>query len=369
MSSIPPLKTKDGSWALTPAEKAALLAKTFAEKCQLPPPPEHQPVLASPTSELSGFLLLRARWVKRILKNIDPDKATGPDGLPGKLLKECAEALAPCIARLCRRLVQQGVWPDMWRDHWIHPLYKKGAHSHAGNYRGVHLTPVLSKVVERAIGRLFLPFLERSGAYGANQWAFRPGHSCRDLVTLRVLTWILAAHRGKKTGLFLSDISGAFDRVDVDILMGKFRRAGLGYILVRFLADFFKPRRAQVIVQGAASAMWVICNQVYQGTVLGPPSWSVFFSDVAEAVIEAEHDEDLFADDLTCEKSVLKDVPDDDVFKELRECQARVHAWGVANRVQFDPKKEEFKIMHPRLGWGHVPVSGRASGHSAEDAR
>ena len=95
----------------------------------------------------------------------------------------------------------------------------------------MHLTSILSKIVERAIGYVFLPLLNSSGAFGINQWAFRPSHSCKDLVTMKVTSWILAAHRGRKTAVYLSDISGASDRVAHELLIAKCRRAGLGDVI------------------------------------------------------------------------------------------------------------------------------------------
>ena len=206
--------------------------------------------------------------------------------------------------------------------------------------------------MERIIGRTFLRFLEATGAYGRNQWAFRSGHSCRDLITLRVLRWLNAIHTGRKSAIFLSDISGAFDRVGTELLLKKYERAGVGAIVLQFLSSFFAPRTAKVIVQGSLSKPVSISNQVYQGTVLGPPSWNVFFADVVSSVIEVGFSEDLFADDLTCEKYFPVAAHEDIIFDELRKRQSSVHAWGSSNRVRFDPLKEEFKVIHNTRGVG-----------------
>ena len=176
-----------------------------------------------------------------------------------------------------------------------------------------------------------------------NQWAFRSGHSCRDLVTLRVLRWLYTIHTGQKSCIFLSDISGAFDRVSTEILLNKFKRAGVGLTVLSFLKSFFAPRSAKVLVQGSFSKPIAIANQVYQGTVLGPPSWNVFFADVRKSVNEVGFEEDLFADDLTCEKLFAADTNAEVIFEDLRTCQSRVHAWGATNRVLFDPKKKKTK--------------------------
>jgi hypothetical protein len=184
-----------------------------------------------------------------------------------------------------------------------------------------------------------MPFLHHTNGYGPNQWAFRPAHSCRDLVTLRVATWLMAAHLHKKSAVFLSDIAGAFDRVDVGILMSKCHTAGLEPTVCRFLRDFFRPRTACVIVQGNKSKPFPIENQVYQGTVLGPPAWNLFFKDVAEAVRETDFVEALFADDLTCERAFNTAIPNSHLQAQMQRCQLHVHRWGACNRVVFDPAK------------------------------
>ena len=52
-------------------------------------------------------------------------------------------------------------------------LYKKGAVSVPSNYRGVYLTNILAKIVERAIASVLVPYFDRVGSFGRDQWAFR----------------------------------------------------------------------------------------------------------------------------------------------------------------------------------------------------
>ena len=82
----------------------------------------------------------------------------------------CRE-LALLLTLLIRKLLDEQCWPDCWRLHWIHAIHKKGAKAEGMNYRGIHLTAQLSKVVERAVGSLVLPWLEATGAYGPHQYA------------------------------------------------------------------------------------------------------------------------------------------------------------------------------------------------------
>ena len=59
----------------------------------------------------------------------------------------------------------------------------------ATNYRGIHLTAQLSKVVERMIKRLFEPYLERTIGFGPNQFAYRAKRGARDAIALLMMEW------------------------------------------------------------------------------------------------------------------------------------------------------------------------------------
>ena len=224
VNTIAPLKDKDGIWVLDPVGKANLLAATFADKGKLPPATEGPRLHKEPPASMAEFCLVRSHWLLRILKGLKDGKASGPDGVPTRIFKECAKELAPALAALVRFLLKTRTWPSRWRHHRIHPLFKKGAVSKPGNYRGVHLTDVVSKIVERAISIVISPFLDRTGAYGMDQWAFRKGRSCRDLVALLVCRWLWSLDMGFKVGIYLSDIMGAFDRVDSMPLLFHFAR-------------------------------------------------------------------------------------------------------------------------------------------------
>eukprot|EP00959_Pyramimonas_sp_CCMP1952_P108688 2272629-Pyramimonas_sp.AAC.1 len=53
----------------------------------------------------------------------------------------------------------------------------------------------------------------------------------------------------------------------------------------------------------------------------------------------------MFADDLNAWRAVSTSVSDVDVFSSLRRCRAFFHAWGRANRVQFDADMESSHIL------------------------
>ena len=345
-STIPPLKV-NGEWILGAKEKANVLAHTFPSKSALPPPVTGpQLERGTVTIVMPEFMLIRSRLLLRILKAVKIDTASGPDRLPGRVFRECCNELAPAIAVLVRFLLRIGFWPSIWRLHRIQPLYKKGAVSVPSNYRGVHLTNLLAKIVERAIASLLVPFLDRVGAFGRDQWGFRKRHSVRDLVALLICRWLWALDNGFKVGIYLSDISGAFDRVDRDILSEYLRQHGISDSMFRFLYSYLAPRNANVVVQGCESATFTIEDEVFQGTVLGPPLWNVFFREIDDTIQRCLFRLAKFADDLTAYRNYNSSVSNIQILDELKDCQAACHQWGASRRVTFDASKEHFCILH-----------------------
>ena len=67
--------------------------------------------------------------------------------------------IAAPLALILRRVFLEHTWPIAWKLHMLVPLGKKGSLFHATNYRGIHLTTILSKVAERVIGNPLMHFL------------------------------------------------------------------------------------------------------------------------------------------------------------------------------------------------------------------
>ena len=219
-------------------------------------------------------------------------------------------------------------------------------------YRGIHLTCILSKIVERVIAQPLVPFLEQHG-FGTSQWAFRKKSSARDLVTICAARWVLAISKGLKVGLYLSDISGAFDKVNRCLLIGKLAELGLPSSFLDFLNSYLLQREGYVSVENASSSAMVLCDMVFQGTVLGPPLWNAFFGDVATQVPTGSQIMNIFADDLNAEIQRSSSKNEESILQELREIQTRIHHWGMQNQVTFDAGKEFFQIIHPTHPYGN----------------
>ena len=161
----------------------------------------------------------------RQLLALRPDSGTGPDDAPSLILRTYARELATPIAVLTVRILASMEWPAVWREHWIVPLYKRCAVFLAKNYRGVHLTSQISKVIERLI--MLEPYLEKTVSFGENQFAYRTERGSRNVLALLMLQWMTILNSREKVSIYCNDVSGAFDRMSLDRLVEKLRAKGV----------------------------------------------------------------------------------------------------------------------------------------------
>jgi hypothetical protein len=150
---------------------------------------------------------------------------------------------------------------------------------------------------------------------------------------------------GFKVLLYCSDVSGAFDKVSRKRLLEKLAAKGIHPKLVKLIGSWLEPRRASVVVGGDASKPFRIQDMVFQGTVLGPQLWNLFFEDAASAIQEYFFEEVIFADDLNAYRIVPSSTGVDSAMKSMECVQAELHRWGNANQVTFDSGKESKHIL------------------------
>ncbi|MEG7525035.1 MAG: hypothetical protein M3H12_18415, partial [Chromatiales bacterium] len=84
------------------------------------------------------------------LKNLNQNTATGPDELPGRVLKKTAAEIAPIITHIFQQSYNTCKLPDNWLQALVTPIHKKGTNQTA-NYRPISLTCILCKVMEHII--------------------------------------------------------------------------------------------------------------------------------------------------------------------------------------------------------------------------
>ncbi|XP_074651604.1 uncharacterized protein LOC141906258 [Tubulanus polymorphus] len=120
--------------------------------------------------------------VRKVILNLDTNKACGHDLMTNKMLKLCVDSLSPLLARLFNKPIDDSSFPECWKLGTVTVIYKKGSgsKSNPANYRPITLLPSLSKVFERIVYNSISHHLLSNDLIYANQSGFLAGHSTAD---------------------------------------------------------------------------------------------------------------------------------------------------------------------------------------------
>ena len=366
-SDIPTLIDEQHHEYTSSRSKADRLAEFFSAKCSLGDrdlTDQDLPDQASSKPAVSSFanVHFRVATVKRHLSRLDVSKATGPDGIPARVLKECAVELAAPLSSLFSLCFRTGIQPTMWKIAHVVPVHKKASRSTIKNYRPVSLLSICSKVMEDIVNHQLVNYLEKYQLLSNRQFGFRRGLGTADLLTALQHQWVCTVGEGGCVQVLAVDIAGAFDKVSHPGLLWKLQRAGVQGKALRWLHDYLNQRRLKVVVGGKCSQPHFIKAGVPQGSILGPTLFLMYVND-AETCLSPGTQMAVYADDTTLYSLVRSTDTIQQQATSLQESLDALHAWGLKWRVSFEPSKSQYLSVSNRIDpWPHpCPTFGGTS--------
>ena len=148
-TGIAPLKGEDNITHNDNETKANILNKYFASAFS--EPGDKEILINLNQIENLGEINVEEMGINKLLANLKPNKASGPDGIPARLIKELSNELSPIFRILFQASLNQGKVPKDWKEANVTPLFKKGDKSDPGNYRPVSLTSITCKILDHII--------------------------------------------------------------------------------------------------------------------------------------------------------------------------------------------------------------------------
>ena len=158
-------------------------------------------------------IIISVQRVRRILLSLEIGKASGPDGIPARFLKDFADELSPVLCHLFRLILKTETYPTSWKHPFVQPVPKKGDRSNPSNYRPIALTSTIAKVFESLLNSHFLKHLESLSLLSDHQYGFRKARSAGDLFSYLTQVWSTCLWDHEESFVFALDISKVFDRV------------------------------------------------------------------------------------------------------------------------------------------------------------
>jgi len=122
--------------------------------------------------------------VRKALREITGNKATGIDELPVELIKAAGEAAITALTALCQQIWKSSLWPQEWRRSLFLPLPKRGDLRLCSNCRTIALIPNASKILPRIIQGRLATYIERE--ISEEKAGFRKGRCTRDQIASKM---------------------------------------------------------------------------------------------------------------------------------------------------------------------------------------
>lgn len=331
-SGIADLKKPDGTKTANDLEKAELLNTFFQsvftkeDEGPLPTPPS-----MDYKQELVDFVI-EEEEVRKVLANLQVDKAPGPDGISPLILSQASYVLARPICIIFKRSLQSGEVPDEWRQAVVTPIYKKGCRSDASNYRPVSLTSIVCKCMERLVRDRIMAHLQANKLICKEQHGFVPRRSCCTQLLETLDEWTEIMDDGGSIDAIYTDFQKAFDTVPHRRLLLKLQAHGVSGRVLQWITSFLNDRHQKVVVSGVQSSEAAVISGIPQGSVLGPLLFVVFINDLPSCV---ESRVKMFADDT----KVYTRSDSAGATEGLQEDINRLQQWSSDWLLRFHPQK------------------------------
>ena len=274
----------------------------------------------SPFHDLE-HILIHPNGIKSLLSALNPHKATGPDNISGRFLKELNQELTPALTLISHASLHQGQVPTIWKGAFITSLFKKvRSYSKPSNYRPISLTPICCKIMEHIIHSTVMKHLDMHDILIDSQHGFRKSRSCESQLIMTLQDLANSLNRNEQVDGILLDFSKAFDKVPHQRLLDMLSYYGVRGNLYSWIKDFLANRKQEVVLEGKHSSRSEVTPGVPQGTVLEPLLFLIFINDITK---NTSSNARLFADDcllyrtINCEADVKTLQKDLDTMKAM----------------------------------------------------
>ena len=287
--------------------------------------------------------------VQKTLRRVNARKAAGPDNIPGRVIRECADQLACVLTDIFNTSLTQAVVPSCFKAATIIPVPKKPNTTNLNNLRPVALTPIIMKCFERVVKDHIISKLPPS--LDPFQFAYQPNRSTEDAISSALhLSLEHLEEKNTHVRMLFLDFSSAFNTIIPQHLVCKLGHLGLGTPLCNWLLDFLTNRTQSVRVNNNSSSVISLNTGSPQGCVLSPLLFTLMTHDCRPRFSTNHFVK--FADDTT----VVGLIQGDNELAYREEVKHLVDWCKVNNLILNVGKTKEMIVDFRKAQPSHTPL-------------
>ena len=216
-----------------------------------------------------------ADTIRKTLKLMKNNRASGPEGIPSELLKYGSSKLEYMLSILMTRYINGDPIPESWKTGWITPIHKKGRKDICANYRCISVTSSFSrlygKILKNLVEEEYGPFeIEEQGG-------FRAGRSCID--NIFPLTQIIEkkmATNNEQLHLLFVDLTKAYDTVPIKKLWEVMSTTSVNVKVIKAIKQLYIGATSRIKIGQNLSEPFKITKGLRQGCCLSPTLFKIY---------------------------------------------------------------------------------------------
>lgn len=223
----------------------------------------------------------------------------GLDDITYQLIKNLHTTAQIKLLQIFNILWQNQLVPSSWKVQCVIPILKP--HKDPNNfdsYRPISLTSCIGKLFEAMIKFRLEWFIETNNIISNNQFAYRKGKSASESFCSLISDIKNGLSNNSNTLCVFLDIQGAFDSVDIKILIQILKELGFPGKFIQWVFNFLFDRTLYVKFNNILHGPKSVYKGVMQGSVLSPIIYNLYTSQILQYINTSDVKILQFADDI-----------------------------------------------------------------------
>ena len=251
-------------------------AKYFQSVFQPPSNINFQADSSTSATEGLSHLQLSKSEIVSVLRELDPQKGPGADGVPAILAKQCATGLCLPLLKLFNQSLGSGVFPTIWKKTIAVPIFKSGDKRNIQNYRPISKLCTFAKVFEKVVYKYIFSLVKN--VIIPEQHGFFANRSI-DSNLISYSQYILNSLDDRvQVDSVYTDFSKAFDKIDHSLLINKLSEIGVAGVVLDWFKSYLSCRENFVAIADCSSDLFIPTSGVPQESHLS----IIFVNDISK---------------------------------------------------------------------------------------
>jgi len=216
--------------------------------------------------------------LNEVLSKCPNGKAAGVSTISYEMVKHSSKEFKRKLILTYNMCIDLGITPNKWKHALLFPIPKPMEwECDINKTRPIVLIEIFRKIFVKIITqRLSKTLVEHNILKGGNH-AGLPGGSTFEPIRIMNLLREDAINNKKPLYMYFQDMSKAYDRVRLDILIKAMERLKIPDKLIQLIISLFTDRTNSVITEFGTTSPYKVLIGIDQGEVISPLLWTIYY--------------------------------------------------------------------------------------------